>query len=251
MLCGSRENWRALQCRGGETLGWTLNELGIVYKYTGRLDKAHASYSAALRSLEGVEPNSRTDELRATLYHNLGGLEYARGDFAAADLWAARGIDLRSSARGADHLAVAVDRAARAPILQELGRLDEAEAILHDVLATYLRVFGGVHHELAVTLHNLATCEYRRGEAAAATRSVQRAVDIKHAVLGAKHPELAISLANLAHLSAELGDPDRARSAYLDAIEILSEKVEPGHPVLAACRSSLCRLGPPTNSPSQ
>ncbi len=229
-----------------ESLGWILNELGIVHRYSGRFDAAHESYMAALRSVARAAPRGiNTQQLRATVCHNLGGLENARGEYAAAQLWADQGVQLRTEALGPDHLHVAFDRAAQAPILLELGRLGEAESILHQVLTTYLRTYGETHHEVAVTLHNLATCVYRRGEMTAAKKLLQRAVEMKRTVLGRDHPELAVSLANCGHVHEELGELAEARSAYRDAVTILQGRVEDVHPVLVACRNRLGHIGSP------
>lgn len=224
------------------SLGWILNELGIVQKSAGRLDEAQASYVAALEWVDGVDPTPTAPQLRATLCHNLGGLEYVRRNFATADGWAEQGIRHRIEAVGSGHLQVAVDRAARAPILLELGRADEAETILNEVLATYLRFYGEMHHEVAVTLHNLATCAYRNGRTLIAIDLIRRATAIKRTVLGHSHPELAVSLANLGHLHEKLAEECDATKAYTEALAILSGRVHPDHSVLVACRNRLAAL---------
>src|SRR5262249_25309978 len=53
----------------------------------------------------------------ATLYHNLGGLEHARGRFARGEPFARRSVAIREKALGADHPDVAADVAALAAIL--------------------------------------------------------------------------------------------------------------------------------------
>ena len=56
------------------------NELGMLYKYTAQFDKAETLYGAALAHLQSRFGEQHSSV--AALYHNLGGLEHARGRFA-------------------------------------------------------------------------------------------------------------------------------------------------------------------------
>src|SRR5438093_125331 len=67
------------------------------------------------------------DVALASVYHNLGGLEHARGNYEAAEPLARRSVELRELALGAKHPDVAADRAALAAIVDALGRDEEAE----------------------------------------------------------------------------------------------------------------------------
>lgn len=80
----------------------------------------------------------------ATLCHNLGGLEHARGQHARGEPWARRAVLLREAALGPDHPVVAEDVAALAAILDGLGQRDEAEALYWRAIRTFeLRLSGG------------------------------------------------------------------------------------------------------------
>src|SRR5215831_17793585 len=57
------------------------NELGMVYKYLGRFDKSRGLYRRALREAPSYLSGAERDFFLADLYHNLGGLEHARGHF--------------------------------------------------------------------------------------------------------------------------------------------------------------------------
>jgi tetratricopeptide (TPR) repeat protein len=101
------------------------------------------------RSRSSSASSSPNDPELATLFHNLGGLAHARGDFAAAQEPARRSVDLRRRALADDHLAVAADAAALAAILDALGRDEEAEQLLRDAIACFERAFGPTHYEVA------------------------------------------------------------------------------------------------------
>jgi tetratricopeptide (TPR) repeat protein len=105
---------------------------------------------------------------------------------------------------------VAADRAALAPILDELGRHIEAQKLLRAALRVYERIYEPEHYECAVTLSNLAASIYRCGDLPAAERLFQRSLSIKESVLGPEHPDLAPTLTCLGLVHHQQGRPARA-----------------------------------------
>jgi tetratricopeptide (TPR) repeat protein len=215
----------------------TLNELGIVSKYSGNFDDAERAYRRALliREHHGLADNADV----AAILHNLGGLAHARGDAETAEPLARHGIAVRLSTGDADPLAMAADRAALAAILIDLDRLDEAHDLLTGVLAVYERELGPDHYETAVTLHNLGSLQFREAAFADATATLQRAYELKMTTLGHQHPDLAITMYNLACCQQQLGQRRAARRLLTRAIEILTPAVAPTNPTLSACRQKL------------
>ena len=63
-----------------------LNGLGVLHKYQGRYDEAEPAYRRALAIAEAALGPDHPDV--ASLYHNLGGLEHARGNAARGEPWA-------------------------------------------------------------------------------------------------------------------------------------------------------------------
>jgi tetratricopeptide (TPR) repeat protein len=98
-----------------------LNDLGVLRKAQGRYAEALAFYRRALP----LVPRGDRHAL-ATLAHNLGGIEHARGNFARAEPHARRSVQLRTALVGADHPAVAADVAALAAIVEARGPLRHA-----------------------------------------------------------------------------------------------------------------------------
>ena len=127
----------------------------------------------------------------------------------------------------------------------DLHRYDEAETLLADALATYQSWYGPWHYEVGVTLHNLGCLRYRQGQPGAAAETLNRAYQVKRAVLGARHPDLAITLYAQARCTHVLGDPQRAAALLRKACHLLAAVVPPDQPTLAACRRQLAALQPP------
>jgi hypothetical protein len=111
-----------------------LNERGVVCKAIGRHNEARACYDRALVLLAsaGVPEDARV----ATLLHNVGGIEHARGRHADGEPFARRAVALRARLLGPEHVAVAADAVAHAALLEGLGRLDEAAAVVNECSRT-------------------------------------------------------------------------------------------------------------------
>ena len=115
------------------------NNLGILYKYTGKFDDAKILYETALANIE--REYGREHISTASLYHNLGGLEHARGDFAAGEEPARKAWEIRANALGSHHPDALADAVAYAGVLDGLERYDESEKIYRDVLVEYEKIY--------------------------------------------------------------------------------------------------------------
>jgi tetratricopeptide (TPR) repeat protein len=223
----------------GAGLVEALNALGLLCKDLGRYDEARGHYERALALLEragAAEP----DDI-ATLYHNLGGVEHARGDYAAGEAFARRGLAIRTSLDNADPFLVATDKVALAAILDGLTRYVEAERLYLAAVALFERTPGQHDIELGVALNDLGAQYARRGRLGQAEELLTRAVDLKRRALGPRHPDTAITLSNLAITYKWAGELRRAAALAAEALEILEEGLPADHPRLAACRGNVAR----------
>jgi tetratricopeptide (TPR) repeat protein len=213
-------------------LARVYTSLGVICKDSGRYDEAERWYRQALDRTGGRGP------LSATLWHNLAGLDHARGRYHTAEQAARRAIDLRRHAVGADHPELARDITVLAASLAGQGRLDEAEARYRSALAIVRRHLGDDHHEVAVVLTGLGGLEQQRHRPLEAARLQRAALSIKRRVLGAGHPDVAVAMNNLAVSLHRSGHQDEAARLYRDALAILERALPPGHPTTVACRDN-------------
>ncbi|MGW7200160.1 tetratricopeptide repeat protein [Streptomyces chryseus] len=213
------------------------NELGVLFKYSGKFEAAADYYERALDRLSGTN----SPEL-ATLYHNIAGLAHARGDYAAAEDPARKAVAVRTEALGADHPDVAADCAALAPILLEIGAAEEAESLLREALQTFEKTYGADHYEVGIATGNLAAVIHQSGRPEEAKAHYERSLAILERALGRQHPELAPVLNNIAQLIRET-DPRGAREALERArLSLVSASAEESHPTLMAVNACLSEL---------
>ena len=213
-----------------------LNGLGVTFKYSGRLDEAEDSYRRALPLTES------DDSTRATLFHNLGGLAHARGDYVTAEPLAARSVEESASPCSAPTIRP------RPPTARPWRRSSMPwaatanEALLRDALTVFERTYGEAHADTAVSLNNLAAILQRRGQNDEAEQLYRRSLAGKETLLGVMHPELAATLNNLAVLARADGRYLEAERLYQRALSCMQGAVEPTHPNLASCRENYAAL---------
>ena len=202
-----------------------LNDLGVLRKAQGRYAQALAFYRRALPLV------SRTDRhALATLAHNLGGIEHARGNYGRAEPHARRSIRLRMALVGAAHPAVAADVAALAAIVEARGRLTEAGALYRRALAVFARVLGPTSLEVGLNLACLAAVEQRRHRRTRARALYGRALAIQERVLGRHHADVAMTVNNLAVLERDQGNLDRAAALFSRALHSFNRTLGARHP---------------------
>jgi len=163
--------------------------LAQVYQEAGELERARGLYLDVVR----LRPN---DVATAEALNNLGNIERASGAAAAALAHFERALVLKPR-----HV---VARNGRALALQDLGRVDEAEAELHAALA--------LDPEAATTRSNLGNLSFRRGDLARAREHYLAAVRLD--------PDHADAHNNLGSVYFRLGDRAGAEAEYRTALRL-------------------------------
>ncbi|HVZ75344.1 MAG TPA: tetratricopeptide repeat protein [Polyangia bacterium] len=206
-----------------------FNNLGVLRKYQGRFDEAVVFYKQALPMLVAAAKRDGDTGPLATLYHNLGGIEHARGRYAAGEPWARKSVALREKAHGPDDVTVAADVAALAALVEGRGRLDEAAALYVRAIAIFRRKLGPRSAEVALDLAGLASVRQAQGKLAEARRLYLRSLALQEHVFGKGHPEVAMTLNNFAALERARGELARAEALYARAYAVYREAVGPRH----------------------
>ncbi len=220
---------------------YCLNEMGILYKYTAQFTAGRQAYRRALRILV----SHRADrDVRATLYHNLGGLAHAQGRYAEGEAWARKSVELRRGARGPRHAAVAADIAALAALVEGRGRYKEAARLYRRAILLFRRAPAAQltsprSYELAVNYHNLAGVEWALGNVARAVALYRKALGLKRELLGPGHVDVAITLNNLGKLLAETKRRNESLRLLKNALTIFKRALGSDHPSTKICRQNV------------
>ena len=217
----------------GEEAAQGRNNLGVLYKYWGRFDEGQRLYREALTS---TPENSLA---RSTIYHNIGGILQAQGDFVSAEDPARKAWEISRVLLGEDDPRTMRDAAAYAGILVDLGKLEASELIYRRALEIFEKTYGPEHYEVAVTLHGLGAALAARGAFQEAEDHYRRALAIKEKRLGADSPCAALTRQNLGSLLNRTGRVGEAVPLLECAVAVLERQLRRGHPHLALARENL------------
>ncbi|MEP6861815.1 MAG: tetratricopeptide repeat protein [Deltaproteobacteria bacterium] len=210
-----------------------LNELGVIGKFSGKFATAERHYRAALpivRRLYGA----RSAQM-AVLWHNLGGLDHARGRFREGERAAKKSVEIGRAVLPARSLEQHAHEVAYGALLDELGRSREAIPMYRRALAAYRE--AGDRYEIASTLHNLAAAEHSAGAHADARVHYQEALREYRASVGAAHSDVGRALHNLATLEADTGRG--AEALFARAVANLRSALGARHPTTRAAAAGL------------
>jgi tetratricopeptide (TPR) repeat protein len=214
-----------------------INDLAVLHKYCGRFDDGLRLYKEALQITIATQGEECVTAI--TIYHNLGGILFSQGNFAAAKPYGEKAWRLSQRLLGESDPRTLADAAAFAAILDGLGRYDESETIYRRALAVFEESFGPVHYEVAATLHNLAAVLCARGYLDEAEQLYRRALAIKEKLLAVGSADAALTRNNLGALLNLTGRPKEAAALLESAMEILQNQLAPDHPYLALARANL------------
>jgi tetratricopeptide (TPR) repeat protein len=181
------------------TTALALNNLALWYEHAGQFEKAELLF---LRALSAAHPQSIE---AASVYHNLGELEQARGRYDRGEMYAQQACEIRLLHHTAEHPDYATDEALLAGNLYGLGKFEEAEPFFWHALAVFEHVFGPTHHETAIHLNNMAANRYATRDYPAAEALYRRSLAIKARVLGERHPSYELTAKNLKMVISAMG----------------------------------------------
>jgi tetratricopeptide (TPR) repeat protein len=214
-----------------------LNDLGVLYKYCGRFDEGLRLYKEALRATIATQGEDCVTAI--TIYHNIGGILFSKGDFAAAKPFGEKAWKLSQRLLGESDPRTMADAAAYAAILDGQGRYDESEAIYRRSLAVFEESFGPIHYAVAAILHNLAAVLVAKGSYQEAEENYRRALSIKERLLGPDSPGVALTRSNLGSLLTVLGRRSESVPLLKGAIAVLEGRLTRAHPQLVLARENL------------
>jgi tetratricopeptide (TPR) repeat protein len=214
-----------------------LNGLAVLYKYCGRFDEGLRLYKEALRVTIATQGEECVTAI--TIYHNMGGILFSKGDFAGAKPYGEKAWELSQRLLGETDPRTMADAAAYAAIVDGLGGYDESEAIYRRALAVFEKSFGPGHYEVAATLHNLGAVLVAQGNYKEAEENYRRALSIKERLLDADSPDAALTRSNLGSLLNLLGRYSESLPLLKNAVAILESRLTPAHPQLVFARENL------------
>jgi len=210
-------------------VGYSLNNLGELYRSLGRYSEAEACFREALELWRG---GAAADV--ATVTSNLALVHDAVGERDVALRLHRQVLALRRRALGRDHADLATTLRYLGDLHRIAGELPRAERRLRTALRITAAASGEAHPDHAAVLSDLAALLGEEGRYAEAGALFRRALEIDRAALGEAHPRVAVDLANVGEAARAIGRLDEAEAAFREALARM--RGDPPNAALARAR---------------
>lgn len=169
--------------------------------------------------------------------HNLGVAKVLAGDDSAAEPLFREAISLKETAFGRDHEEVALSWDELGIQLFARGEFDEASAAFREAhrLRESLSSSGIPNPILAMTLNNIACCDFQKGNHETALRSLEEARSIQHRAVGSPVQDdlellhVAIVYCNCGYLKLAMKQYEEARSILEEGLLIQQSVLDDNH----------------------
>ena len=218
----------------------TLQNKGLLLSEDGRYAEAEVVLNEALainRRALG-DGHLHTGQVWYALAQNA----FSMGDFATAAARMERWIAIERTLLDRGNPTVAHTLTVYGPILQGLGRLDEAARALGDAIAIYKAAYERPHHTIGIAEVYLALVEADRGNFNAALAyldDAKRNYDVGYGTLHANHGDL---LVNRATILAKAGRRGEALRDCAEGVGILDRTLGPAAGYTKQMRATCDRL---------
>lgn len=202
-------------------LATSLNNLALRYQEQGLYQEALA---LLMRSLAIREQHTPVHLDVALSLNNIAALQVAYGDFANAEVFYKRSLDIAEKAVGRDHAQTGNILGNLGEFYRMQGRSAEAEPLLKRGLAIDQKAYGPSHPRVATALNNMALLVHGEGRTAEAELMFKRSLAIREAILGPAHPLVGATLANLAGIALSQRDFDGAVRHWRQSTAIVQSR---------------------------
>ncbi len=224
---------------------------GLLAHKRGRMEEAEVHARRGIEASRRWSGVGSIDEARQI--NGLATLQFHRGDYAAAVESLESVLAIHRAWLGDAHPEVLIYRGNLAAAYAELGRREEARAMLEAVVADGERVLTGPSPTLSVALENLADIHHTAGRADLALPLCERAVALMESSVGRDDLRSMGASIMLANVLVDLGRHAEARATFERVIET-STRAGREDDVRALALSNLAELeadfGDPARGPA-
>lgn len=218
-----------LDSSSGAARSTLLVERGELGREQAQFDSARAAFEEAL--VLDRERNAPAQDIARDLYR-LGTLEFSSGDNnLGLDLLRQAAAQLEAGNADYTTQYASIQHDIGVMLIQR-GELAEARNVLEGVRESRMRLLGGEHPDVAVTLKELAGISRQEGHSDEAERLYLEALAINEAMLGNEHPETANNLNSLAVFYRGLGNDAKALEFAQRALVGASKVYGAKHPTV-------------------
>jgi serine/threonine protein kinase/tetratricopeptide (TPR) repeat protein len=231
---------RAEQARWPPLTAQARSQVGALLRKTGELEEAEAILTDAYFEASSAGDLGNAIDASRELVQVVG---YKAARYAEGRRWG-RHAELAMALLGEPE-----ESLRRAHLDTNLGMVENsageharASELFESALASYQRVQGDAHPNVAMSLNNLAGIHYVTGDYAGAQERFERALAVHEQALGPEHPDLAASLNNLATVLTARGSYTEATPLLERALSIRRKSLGPEHASVAMTLTNIANV---------
>jgi len=221
---------------GDGAIGRSLATLGAITMDRGKLDEAEKQLADALKIVE-TRDGARS-LAAARVRSDYAQVLFWKGDVATAEKLESSVYEAYRAELGDDAVQTAIHLRNRGILLEEIDRLDEAEADSRASQAVLEKRLGPEHPNLGQSYCNLAVLLDRRGKAEEAETWFLRSLEVRRKALGPDHRVVGQTLQLLALFYLNQGRLDESETNYRQALALF-RAIEPKHFEVGKCLNGL------------
>ncbi|MDX2108038.1 MAG: tetratricopeptide repeat protein [Candidatus Melainabacteria bacterium] len=182
---------------------------GVVLDTIGNYDEARPHLEKALALCEKVDGVASKNY--ATCLYNLKELFLHMDDYANAEIYMKKVLEIHKAQNGANDAEVGRDLNELALIYRQGGKISESEPTFKDAIAISEKGGDATAGDLSVDLNNLARLYRQQGRYADAEPLYKKSLSIKERLYGADDSQVAATLRNYANLLEDMGRANEAK----------------------------------------
>ncbi|MGE5342492.1 MAG: tetratricopeptide repeat protein [Candidatus Omnitrophota bacterium] len=226
--------------KNNNELATLANNLSIIYKYMGQLDRALEFQLKAIEIREAVLDFQHPD--LATSYNNVSLIYQDMGQSDRALEFQLKAIEIYKAVLDSQHPLLAMSYNNVSLIYQDMGQLDRALEFQFKAIEIREAVLDSQHPSLATSYNNVSTIYRAMGQLDRALEFQLKAIEIQEAVLDPQHPSLATSYNNVSIIYYMMCQLDQSLEFQLKDIEISEKILGPQHPSLATSYNNISQI---------
>ncbi|MEN1726870.1 MAG: tetratricopeptide repeat protein, partial [Pseudomonadota bacterium] len=224
-----------------DRLATALSELAWVETYVENYDLAKQYLTQGLAQISSL--GSAYAEQRGLMLQRLAIVEMNRQDLVAADERLAEALSEFEVQQPVSQQHLSSTLSLRGSVAYGRNDLDTALAAYEAALPAKKEIFGEAHHSVALSISNIATVRFQRGEHAEAAARYREAISINEAFFGTgEHVQLGNNWRGLAKALQGLGAFEQSIEAFLRALDIWKATLGESHSETLRVRAELAEF---------
>ena len=204
-----------------KTLARALNNRGFLLSDEGKFDEAEKSLKESLAIYRREVGDN--DVLTGQAWFALAQNSINANHFAEAETQVANALKVERVVLDPDNPTIAATLQVQGQILEETGKLPQAEKSLRESVAIFRKAFGGPHFQIGIAEVYLALIQSKQGDTKGALATLDDAKHNYDVGYGKLHPNHGDLLVNRAKVLARAGRMAEAKASCADGVAILEK----------------------------